>query len=202
MSREEVAQAARRLLDGGLEPEDISTDPTEFDPFGWNDEIGELKASEEIEAAPRSTGAKTDGGSATEVESVATDIDLSDEPDTEEVEEISTEPDPSTELRELVKWASEKLEEVENIAPEGRTEHRLSEIKRQRREGAEERIRTAVEPSQDTPRAKRMQESSLTPDDLIELADSYNEETDKALLGERETAPEIVVDENGGVSIE
>jgi hypothetical protein len=207
VSREEVAGAARRLLDGGLEPEDISTDPTEFDPFGWNDGIGELKASEDLDGAQNAEPLETDGGSSNvvEISSETTDSTELKESHSEEIsveEEIEPEPEESKDLTDLVEWASEKLNSARNIPSHGRTDSKIEEIERKRREEAEEKISIAVDPEQESWRSELMQNANLTDTDLIELAEEYNNETERALLGEREEAPEIEVEENGGVSIE
>jgi predicted DNA-binding protein len=207
VSREEVAGAARRLLDGGLEPEDISTDPTEFDPFGWNDGIGELKASEDLDGTQNAEPLETDGGSSNvvEISSETTDSTELKESHSEEIsveEEIEPEPEESKDLTDLVEWASEKLNSARNIPSHGRTDSKIEEIERKRREEAEEKISIAVDPEQESWRSELMQNANLTDTDLIELAEEYNNETERALLGEREEAPEIEVEENGGVSIE
>jgi antitoxin component of RelBE/YafQ-DinJ toxin-antitoxin module len=219
----DVAEKARLLVDEGLDPEDLPLDPVEFrrqtpeEALALLGEDVDEEAGEdvpEVESGAVTLETETDGGAlevasdggdhlavqafdedADDLEQGADD-DRPDDPDEE------TETDGGPTVEDLVEETAEKLREAENYSSDAHTESYVEEKREKRRRTAEDRIRTAFESDTDNWRDELMADTDLTPDDLIDLADEYNDAIDEALRGEREDVPDVVVDENGGVSLE
>jgi len=57
VGRDDVAEVARQLADQGVRPEDVETDPQEFDPFGWRDvEVARVDADGSVALASADGG--------------------------------------------------------------------------------------------------------------------------------------------------
>ena len=188
VSLDDVARVARELSDQGLAPDEIETDPHEFDPFGLADsgavdaEVADVGPAGELPDPEPDGGAVADGGGD---EAILSYVDQDDDRD----------------VGDLVAWAARILDEGD-VTPNGAfTDAKNERRQRQARENAEEQIRRRAFEATTTWQSEIMDETTLTPTDLIELADDYNDAVDAALVGERD-APEAVATGNGGVRIE
>lgn len=195
---EDVVEVARRLVDGGVDPEEIEIDPLEFDPFGWtSQEIPSIAAN-----SPQSGGepeppslVAVDGGDHFAVQSFA-------DPPSDQDEDAQDDDQEDDRLAEVIEAAAERLEAAELFTSQGRTADWHQKKRAEKRRNAEDRIADWFEADRDTWKTRAMEGTQLTPDRLIELADEYNAEMRAALHGERDGAPEAIVDDNGGVAIE
>jgi hypothetical protein len=192
VSADDVARVARELSDQGLSPDDIETDPHEFDPFGLADpeavdaEVADVGPAGELPGTDPEPdgGAVADGGGD---EAILSYVDQDDDRD----------------VGDLVAWAARILDDGDVTDRGVYTDAKNERRKREARENAEEKIqRRTFEADTTTWQSEIMDETTLTPDDLIELADDYNDAVDAALVGERDDAPEAVATSNGGVRIE
>lgn len=221
---ESVVDAARTLADAGLDPETLPLDPVEFRreaPEEVLSLLGETPTEEtdedvpEVESGAVTLETETDGGRGLEVASDGGDhlaVQAFDEDgDADEVvlEQAGDDDRPDRgdaddgrDLEDLVEEAAEKLRDAESYSSDAHTESYVEKQREKRRRTAEDLIRTAFESDTDNWRDELMADTDLTPDDLIDLADEYNDERAAALRGEREDVPDVVVDDNGGVSLE
>lgn len=188
---DDVASVARELCDRGLSPEDVALDPTEFDPFGWVADEGEERVSVEGNAGSElpdgGSEAVADGG---DNEAIQVYANQNDDQDGEDVRGVS----------DLVEWAAKKFRD----ADPGETYGDERDVKKREkaRETAEDEIRTRAQSDRTTWQAEIMDQNDLTPDELIALADEYNDERTAALAGDRDNAPQAVATANGGVRLE
>lgn len=151
---------------------DVEEEPAE--------ETASIEEAPAVEEAPVVEGAATDGGEAdAEVLDVETvDDDRGEDPD-------------GIDAAGVVEEVAERLRDAESYTSADHTEEYVEERREKRRRAAEEKIRSGFEG-----------ETDLSPDDLIDLADEYNEERAAALRGERDGLPDVVADENGGVALD
>ena len=188
VSTEDVARVARELSDEGLSPDEISTDPAEFNPFAQMDgkravESATTDALPEREPEPDGGVVATDGGGDEAILPYASGRDDHDSGD-------------------LVEWAAGVLEDGRVAAKDAYTDEKNERRKREARENAETRIRRTFETDASSWQTEIMDRSTLTPTDLIGLADDYNDAVEAALIGDRDDAPEAVATGNGGVRLE
>lgn len=207
VDRDAVARVARDLADNGVTAEMVETDPTAFDPYGWTDDSEHVEA--DVTDPAELPGTETDGG-----ESLVAVSDGGDHQALQAFTEDDAEADPGRDgeqdggdqddrdVGDLVEWAAEKLRESDPGDLSHYEEWKATEKRRKARENVEERIRRAFETDSPTWQTEIMDQSTLTPGDLIELADDYNDAVDDALAGDRENVPQAVADENGGVALE
>jgi hypothetical protein len=182
---EDVARVARELADQGLTAEDVETDPTEFDPFGWVDTESVEQAEDTDDAvAVESTvaGELPDADADTEPDGGTAPV--ADGGDNEAIQAYADQ-EPDRDVGDLVEWAAEEL------ANDDLT-----------RDTREKRIKDRFEYGTDDWQTQIMDRSTLTPTELIELADDYNDAINAALAGDRQAPPQAVADGNGGVHLE
>jgi len=211
---EGVAEAARRLVDSDVDPDALPLDPLEFRrnaPPEVAQLLGGADVDEdvpEVEAGAVTVETETDGGA---VQAMASDGGdhlavqaFDEEADDDRVDEAqeAEEVDDGRDVEALVEETAEKLRDAESYSSDAHTESYVEKEREKRRRTAEEQIRAAFESDTDNWRDELMADTDLTPTDLIDLADDYNDAIDAALRGEREDVPDVVVDENGGVALE
>lgn len=227
VDREDVARVARELRDKGLDPEDIETDPTEFDPFGWSDlsesqidsDSSDSESQIEQSDGPVPVESSTDGELPAPDETTTTDGGMvadggGDESIVSYVGGVETvEPDemdgsvaPNTlsdddekDAADLVEWTAEKLRDAVDVDLSAYKDWKAEEKRRKKLRTAKELIRTTVEEA-DSWQADTMTQYDLSPESLLEAAETYNDARDAAIRGQREM-PEVVAS-NGGVRIE
>jgi hypothetical protein len=173
------------LADQGLTAEDVETDPTEFDPFGWVDTESVEQAEDTDDAvAVESTvaGELPDADADTEPDGGTAPV--ADGGDNEAIQAYADQ-EPDRDVGDLVEWAAEEL------ANDDLT-----------RDTREKRIKDRFEYGTDDWQTQIMDRSTLTPTELIELADDYNDAINAALAGDRQAPPQAVADGNGGVHLE
>jgi len=187
IDREQVARVARRLIDQGVAPDDLPTDPFEFieefggGSFGWHvvdpDETA-LEPGAEPDANAGATIAADGGDFAARGEHDDAQTDPEDELDDEHEDEQDT-----RDLADLVTWAEKELRERSQTAgtdrsldavAESQRKKREREQKEEAREKAEEYVKRELNNAA-TWKHEIMQNESLTPDDVIEAADNYHE---------------------------
>jgi len=188
VDRDDVARVARELADRGVRADDLDTDPTEFDPFGWTDVDGEVVDGDEDLALASTNGELPEGV-------------VADGGDNEAIQ-VYAEQDDDRDVGYLVEWAAEVLREKRKPPQDCYTDAKNERRRKKGREAGERSIRQTFETDTGNWQTEIMDRSTLTPDELIEAADDYNDATDAALAGERDSAPEPVATANGGVRLE
>jgi len=195
VDRDDVARVARDLADRGVTADDVEVDPTEFDPFGWIDVDSEAVDDDDVVAVEGSTNGElpepdpeADGG---------TQGVVADGGDSEAIQ-VYAEQDDERDVGDLVEWAAQTFRDHEKPPQDCYTDAKNE----RRRKAGEEKIRRTFETQRTNWQTEIMDRSTLTPDDLIELADDYNDERDAVFTGDRENVPEAVADGNGGVRLE
>lgn len=198
VDREDVARVAQDLADQGVTPDEMDVDPTEFDPFGWVDVDAEVVDDEEpLEVESTATDELPDPEADGGTESV-----VADGGDNEAIQAYAEQED-SRDVGDLIEWAAELLRDAEDIGNTSAfTEQRNKRKRRQQRESAEKKIRLVYEAEMPSWKQEIMDQSSLTPDDVIAAADDYNDAIDAALAGDRENPPQAVATADGGVRLE
>lgn len=205
---DDVVQVARRLVDGGVDPEDVELDPLKFDPFGWTsseslEPARPTSALEDDQAAGPPRLVSADGGDHNAIQAFA-DSQPDDSPQSgttvEDAEEDVDDVDQEAEIQEFIERVAERFRDAETYDVSGMKESYLEDQRQKRRRHAEDLVHRRFE--DDTDESEIMTGTQLTPERLIELADEYNEERTAALHGKRDDLPETVVDENGGVRLE
>ncbi|ALJ99702.1 hypothetical protein BGV91_gp39 [Haloarcula californiae icosahedral virus 1] len=197
VDRDDVARVARDLADRGVTADDVEVDPTEFDPFGWIDVDSEVVDDDDVVAVEGSTNGElpdpeADGGT----ESV-----VADGGDNEAIQ-VYAEQDDERDVGDLVEWAAQALRDCRNPPKDAFTDRKNERRRKQGRKAGERRIRQTFETDTGNWQTEIMDQSTLTPDDVIEAAHDYNEQRDAAFAGERDSAPEAVATANGGVRLE
>jgi len=198
VERDDVARVARELADRGVDPDSLDLDPTEFDPFGWTDaEVVEDTVT--VEASTNGElpdpDAETDGGQVAAPDGGGNEA-------IQVYADTDAEPEPERDLGDLVEWAAETFRDHAKPWDDAFTDAKNEKRQKNARESAESKIRRTFETDSGNWQTDIMDRSTLTPDDIVELADDYNDERDAALRGERESAPQAVADGNGGVALE
>jgi len=201
VDREDVARVAQDLADRGVTPDDMDVDPSEFDPFGWVDVDSEVVDDDDalpVESTPTEElpDPEADGGT----ESV-----VADGGDNEAIQVCSEQDDEQDDQRDvgdLVEWAAQTFRDHEKPPQDCYTDAKNERRRKQGRKAAEEKIRRTFETQRTNWQTEIMDRSTLTPDDVIEAANDYNDERDAAFAGERDSAPEAVATANGGVRLE
>lgn len=120
VSRDDVARVARTLADRGVAPEEIETDPTEFDPFGWGDDAPAVDAVEQLpDGGPKAITA--DGGDHAAVQSFSNEStpaasgETTDETNDMDHSEPLTDDDSTDDLStrdDLLDYATEQFEDM------------------------------------------------------------------------------------------
>ena len=191
VDRDDVARVARELADRGVRSDDLDTDPTEFDPFGWTEVDAEVvnDGDDDDDLALASTNGELPEGV------------VADGGDNEAIQAYTDEQD-ERDVSDLVEWAAEVLRDTRKPPEDCYTEAKNERRRKKGREAGERKIRRSFETETTNWHTEIMDRSTLTPDDLIEAADDYNDATEAALAGERDSAPEAVATANGGVRLE
>ena len=191
VDREDIARVARELVDQGVTADDVDLDPTEFDPFGWiEDDVQEIPTEDDDDVVDVDGGPTEDVG---EVEADSQDLAVTDGGDDGPGER---------DVGDLVEWAAQVLRDARPGVSDRLTERKKRKIREKHHEQAAQSIRRDVSRNANNWKSEIMDQSTLTPTDLIELADEYNEQHDATVAGKRETAPQAVATANGGVRVE
>ena len=173
VDRNDVARVARELVDAGVHPEDVETDPEEFDPFetddiadGTPDDVLDVGAapSPELNGGAAGDVPVGDGGDHAAIQSFADDVPQRDSHDVADLVEY------------VASWISGEYsrEEAATYLTEGsgKWTHRV------------------------------MDRSTLTTDEILDRAEELNDERQQASVEDVESGPRAVADANGGVRIE
>ena len=162
VSADDVARVARELSDQGIAPDEIETDPREFDPFGMgvDAEVADVDPAGQLP----DTDPEPDGGTVAEGGSNEAILSYADS-------DVDADQDDDRDVGDLVAWAARILDDVHVPDRAGFTDAKNERRQRQARERAEEKIRSRTFEDATTWQSDMMDDTTLTPDDLIELAD-------------------------------
>ncbi|AGC65563.1 hypothetical protein K745_gp38 [Haloarcula hispanica virus PH1] len=197
VERDDVARVARQLADRGVDPDEMDLDPTEFDPFGWTDAEpveDDVVTVESTETPELPDDAETDG----DPQVVAPDGGRNEA--TVAYASTADDPEPDRDVGDVVEWAAERLRDERSYSDY--EDWKAEQKRRKARESAENQVRAVFETDTTNWQTEIMDRSTLTPDDIVELADDYNDERTAALRGERDSAPQALEDGQGGVTLE
>lgn len=212
IDREQVARIARRLVDDDVQPDDLPTDPFEFieqfggGSFGWNivedsDQALEPGADPDPNAGAviAADGGDLDTRELPESEHDHAQADGADQLDDDHDDEQPGARREADSLDDVIEWSSTKLRDARIGDDPAFTDQKNKYRKKQARQSAEKQIRTRLE--NDDVYMEIMDDHNLTPDDVIELADDYNERIDEALSnGQADPVDPVPEDfQNGGV---
>jgi hypothetical protein len=220
---QDLVDAARDLVDRGLDPDEIETDPAEFDPFGCRSTAVETTSQVSVSSSESTSEVAESDGEDDQTELTEDDqqqdsenLDGPPEPDggtvvetdgggNESIVAYSADSVPvdgeAHNLTDLVEWAADLLDEADVSDRDSYRPEKNEARRREARERAQRRIETRTDAESGYWQGNIMDRHDLTVDDLLELANDYNDERTAALLGERDTAPDVV-EENGGVRVE
>lgn len=209
LDREEVADAARRLMDRGVDPDDLPTDPREFAErfggatYGWGDVPDTPAALDGGEPDPNA-GAMihADGGDLdADGDGEDTHGDEQNDPDDQLSDEHGDDQDESGPgLCDLVAWAEKELRERSQVPddtslgadPLGGGRGKSREKKKQKaRERAEQHVERQLSNTA-TWQHDVMKSESLTSEEVIAAADEYHQKLWND-PGEGDVSPAAVV---------
>lgn len=195
VDREAVADAARRLLEMGHTPDQIPTDPDEFDPYGWQD-------TDAVVTADGSTQLVTADGTGRGLPTAENDTGAAQSEATETVAQTTDDvEDERDDVLALYEWAVEKVRDYEsNHGAEW--EGLSSDDKRDRAAARVADQLTHDETANETLRDMQatMNQNNLTPEHVAETAKDYLSAEWDAAFGDADD-PELVRAE-GGVRLE